>query len=94
DTHETNIVKGVFNPVKEENEVLNAIIKSAGEAINDMKEATAFIDKEWFEIRTIGAKHSIEIVSTINAIVAITKIIVPLILVGSIIAIMTVLSWI
>lgn len=92
DTHETNVVKGVFNPVKYEEEILNRIIETSRQAIDDMSDAIAFFDKEWFEIRTIGAKHSIEIVSTINAVIAVAKIVVPLVLIGSIITIMALFS--
>jgi len=92
DTHETNTVRGVLNPAKEEEVLLGEILLAAEEAIKDMQEARAFVDKEWFDIKTIGAKHSIEIVSTINSIVAIAKIVTPLALIGAVVAILAVFS--
>lgn len=92
DTHETNAVRGVLNPAREESLLLKDIIAAAGEAAKDMQEAKAFVDKEWFEINTIGAKHSIEIVSTINSIVAVAKIAAPLVLIGAVVAILAVFS--
>ncbi|MFH1221461.1 MAG: DUF2070 family protein [Candidatus Micrarchaeota archaeon] len=92
DTHETNVVRGVLNPVREEQEILDQIVAAANEAFEDMEDATAFVDKEWFDIRVIGAKHSIEIVSTVNSVVAVAKIAVPLILIGGVLAILAIMS--
>ena len=92
DTHETNTVRGVFNPIKDEETILEEIVAGVGEAIEDMQDAKVYVGKEWFDIRTIGAKHSIEIVSTINSIVAITKIITPLIILAAILIIFILIS--
>ncbi len=92
DTHETNTVRGVLNPARDESILLDDIIAAAGEAIKDLQEAKVFVGKEWFEINTIGAKHSIEIVSTINSIVAVARIMTPLALIGAVVAILAVFS--
>ncbi len=92
DTHQTNAVRGVLNPAKEEPEIINEILEGTKEAIADMQPASAFVDKEWFDIRVLGAKHSIEIVSTVNSVVAVAKITAPLILVGAILVILAILS--
>lgn len=92
DTHQTNVVRGVLNPAKEEEEMIEAIREGVKEAIKDMKPATAFVDKEWFDIRVLGAKHSIEIVSTINSIVAVAKITAPLLLIGAILVLLAIVS--
>ncbi|MEM4359905.1 MAG: DUF2070 family protein, partial [Candidatus Bilamarchaeaceae archaeon] len=62
------------------------------EAVADIQEASAFVDKEWFDIKVLGAKHSIEIVSTINSIVAVAKITAPLILIGAVLVLLAILS--
>ncbi|MBU0532676.1 DUF2070 family protein [Patescibacteria group bacterium] len=83
DTHQTNIIRGVLNPIKEEETLLTAITDGCKEASSDMQEATFFSDKQWFDINVLGAKQSIEIVSTVNSIVSVAKITLPLILMGA-----------
>jgi len=92
DTHQTNVVRGVLNPAKEEKEIINAVKEGVREAVADMQDASAFVDREWFDIRVLGAKHSIEIVSTVNSIVAVAKITAPLILIGAILVLLAILS--
>jgi putative membrane protein len=82
DTHQTNMVRGVLNPLKEEENIMKAITTACKEAMDDMQEARFFSDKRWFDVRVIGAKQSIEVISTINSIVAVAKITLPLILIG------------
>ncbi len=84
DTHEVNIIRGGLNPVQEEDLLLEEIKTGVVEAMLDVSEAKVFIAKKWFDIDVLGAKQSIEIVSTVNSIVAVAKIIAPLILIGSI----------
>jgi putative membrane protein len=84
DTHQTNMVRGVLNPLKEEDEMLAAVMGGLDGALEDMQPAEFFAGKEWFDINVIGAKQSIELISTINSIVAVSKILLPLILLGGI----------
>jgi len=92
DTHKVNSVRGVLNPLREDKNVQALICGAAREALMDMQPARMFAAKKWFGIRVIGAKHSIEIVSTINSIIAIAKIVAPLLLLGGIAAILFLLS--
>jgi putative membrane protein len=92
DTHQTNMVKGVLNPLKEQETALKLIEEACEEALEDMQEAKFFIDKKWFDIKIIGAKQSIEVISTINSIVAISKITFPLILLGGILLVIAIVS--
>lgn len=92
DTHQTNIVKGVLNPLKLESETLEKIKQGVGEAYDDLQPAEFSATKEWMEIKVLGAKQSIEIVSTVNSIVAVAKITGPLILVGSMALLLAILS--
>jgi predicted neutral ceramidase superfamily lipid hydrolase len=85
-------VRGVLNPAKDEEVILTTVLSAADEAFEDMEDATAFVDKEWFDINVIGAKHSIEIISTINSIVSVAKIAAPLILIGAILVLLAVFS--
>jgi len=90
DTHQTNMVRGVLNPLKEEENIKKAIIEACTEAIDDMQKAEFFADKRWFDIRVIGAKQSIEVISTINSIVAVSKITLPLILLGGLLLLLAI----
>lgn len=83
DTHQTNVTRGVFNPLKDEEAALEAIKEAVEEAVSDMQEAKFFSDRRWFDINVLGAKQSIEIVSTVNSIVAVAKITLPLIIFGA-----------
>jgi len=90
DTHQTNMVRGVINPVKDEDEMVEAVLKGLEEAAADMQDARVFTDKRWIDIKVIGAKQSIELISTINSIVAVSKIILPLILIGGLLLLLAV----
>lgn len=92
DTHQTNIIRGVVNPVKDEGELLSAIKEAFKEAVSDMQPAEFFSDKKWFDINVLGAKQSIEIVSTVNSIVATAKITLPLIFIGAILLLVALMS--
>jgi len=92
DTHQTNIVRGVVNPLKDEQDMLDAIKDGVREAVADLQDAEFFMDKRWFDINVLGAKQSIEIISTVNSIVAISKITLPLILLGGILLVFAIVS--
>lgn len=77
DTHQTNMVRGVLNPLKEQENTLETIREAVREAVSDMQEAKYFSDRRWFDIRVLGAKQSIEVISTVNSIVAVAKITLP-----------------
>ena len=72
-----------FRPAQGREDVFRKTISEAcAEALDDMQDAKFFAGKRWFDIRVIGAKQSIEVISTINSIVAVSKIMLPLILLG------------
>jgi len=90
DTHQTNMVRGVLNPLKEEGETLAAVRSACEDAFADMQEAKFFADKRWFDIRVLGARQSIEVISTVNSIVAVAKITLPLVFIGSILLLLAI----
>jgi putative membrane protein len=92
DTHQTNMVKGVLNPLKEEENILEDVTNSVEVARDDVKEATYFFGRDWFEINVLGAKQSIELVSTVNSIVAVAKITAPLVLIGALLILFAILT--
>lgn len=92
DTHQINSVKGVLNPLTEDAEITKQVCIAVSGAILDMSDAKVFSAKKWFEIKVLGAKQSIEIVSTVNSIVAVAKIAAPIVLIGSIAVMIAVVS--
>ena len=92
DTHQMNMVKGVLNPLKAEEQILLDIESCVEEAANDVADADFFCAKRWFDIDVLGAKQSIEIVSTVNSIVAVAKITFPLIMLGAMLLLFAILT--
>lgn len=92
DTHQTNIVKGVLNPLKEEESIIKEINTLVLDALDDMQDAEFFADKKWFSVNVLGAKQSIELVSTVNSIVAVAKIVAPLILIAAVLVLIAVVA--
>ena len=86
------MVRGVVNPLNDQEIVLKIILDGVKKAINDMSEAKFFSDTKWFDIKVIGAKQSIEVISTINSIVAVAKITLPLILIGGVLLLAAILT--
>ncbi|MDO8553412.1 MAG: DUF2070 family protein [Candidatus Micrarchaeota archaeon] len=91
DTHQINMVRGVLNPLKEEQGLVEEIKTAVAEAMLDIQPAEFFSTRKWFDINVLGAKQSIEMISTVNAIFSVSKIVAPLIIIGAIIAILFVL---
>ncbi len=90
DTHQTNVVRGVLNPLKEQETLLSSVLDACKEAVGDMQEAKFFADTKWFDIRVLGAKQSIEVISTVNSIVAVAKITLPLVFLGGILLLLAI----
>jgi putative membrane protein len=88
DTHKVNSVKGVVNPLKDDATLLGQVSALLKVAKADMKPASFSSEKRTLDIRVLGAKQAIEIISTINAIVAISKVAAPIIIISGIIAIL------
>ncbi|MFH1306683.1 MAG: DUF2070 family protein [Candidatus Micrarchaeota archaeon] len=94
DTHELNAVKGVFNPAGEEDvaPLEELIISLAQEARKNLAPCEFGMQKERIKLKVLGPYQSAEIVSTVNAVVSLLKIAVPIVLAAAIIAIFWILS--
>ena len=92
DTHSINTVRGVVNPLDEDKIVLEQILFLVKNAYEDMQEAKFFAETRTVDIKVLGAKQAIEIISTVNAIVAISKVAAPVIILSGIIAILWILQ--
>jgi putative membrane protein len=90
DTHQTNMVRGVLNPLSEEGKILATILEGVKEAASDMQDSRFFSDTRWFDIRVLGAKQSIEVISTVNSIVAVAKITLPLLFIAGILILLAI----
>lgn len=92
DTHAINTVRGVLNPLKEDDTLIHLIMQGVREAFTDVQSASTASFKTNFSIHVLGAKQSIGIISTVNAIIAVAKISAPLIIIGSMISILWLVS--
>ncbi len=92
DTHQNNGVRGVLNPVREDPVLLEEVKKAVMEAYHDMQPAQFAASKTWFDISVIGPKQSIELISTVNSVVAVSKILGPLLLLAGIAAVVFLVS--
>jgi putative membrane protein len=92
DTHQMNMIRGVINPLDNEKNLVIAVRDACREARKDVQPARFYSDTRWIDINVIGAKQSIELISTVNSIVAVSKITLPLILVGAILLLIALLS--
>ncbi len=88
DTHSVNAVRGVVNPLEENETLIDQILALVSNAHEDMREAKFSAEKRKISIRVLGAKQAIEIVSTINSIIAVSKVAAPIIIISGIIAIL------
>ncbi|MFA5108528.1 MAG: DUF2070 family protein [Candidatus Micrarchaeia archaeon] len=88
DTHELNAVKGVFNPAGEQNleELVSTCVSLAIKAHENLAPCEFGMKKQRIMLKVLGPYQSAEIVSTINAVVSLLKIAVPVALIGAIFA--------
>jgi predicted neutral ceramidase superfamily lipid hydrolase len=88
DTHELNAVKGVFNPVGEQDYSLLEvqILSLANEAHSKLSPCEFGMAKPRIALKVLGPYQSSEIVSTINAVISLLKVAVPIILLAAIFA--------
>lgn len=80
DTHSVNTISRGYNPIGIEKrpEIIEYVHKSIKGAIDDLEEVEVATGTEKIEnIKTFGPNNSIELISTISSIVAVTKIIAP-----------------
>ena len=85
DTHQINAVRGVLNPLGTEHRgdvmiLIRNLFKQAAGKLEEVKFSSA---EERFRIKVFGTGQSAEISSTINAVVAVLRLGLPLILIAS-----------
>ena len=88
DTHSVNMISGVHNPLGANitPEVLYPHINGAIErALDDLETVSGAMKQERFEIEILGSQRVNEMMSTFNSVIAIMKILAPIIFVGSIV---------
>ena len=94
DTHFVNTLSNGYNPVgiTKQDEIIKHIRKLINEAIDDMENVEAGATVSRIEgLKTFGPNNSTELISTISSIVAVSKIMAPIIF---ILAILFVFVWI
>ncbi len=94
DTHEINNVRGVLNPLTdlEIEQIMPTLKLMIKEAENNLEEVKGDMIKVPLTIDVFGTMHTSELISTVNAIIAIAKISLPFILITTIIIILWGLS--
>lgn len=94
DTHSVNTLANGYNPVgiTKQDEIIKHIRKLINEAIDDMENVEAGVTVNRIEgLKTFGPNNSTELISTISSIVAVSRIMAPIIF---ILAILFVFIWI
>ncbi|MDR2966800.1 MAG: DUF2070 family protein [Methanobacteriaceae archaeon] len=94
DTHSVNTLSNGYNPVgiSKQDEIIQHIRKLINEAIDDLESVEAGATVNRIEgLKTFGPNNSTELISTISSIVAVSKIMAPIIF---ILAILFVFIWI
>lgn len=92
DTHKTNVVRGVLNPVRYNRTLMREILRGMEAAIKDIKPASFSGKRSIIQMEMLGAKRSAEIISTVNAIVATAKIAAPILIIGTVIILLLAIS--
>ena len=86
DTHTVNTLSRGYNPVGivKRAEIIEYVKESIKEAINDLEKVEVGTGTEKIEnLNTFGPKNSTELISTISSVVAVSKIIAPVLLITS-----------
>ncbi|MCX6772793.1 MAG: DUF2070 family protein [Candidatus Micrarchaeota archaeon] len=85
DTHQINAVRGVLNPLGTEHrgDVMILIRNLFKQAVSKLEEVKFSSAEERFRIKVFGTGQSAEISSTINAVVAVLRLALPIILIAS-----------
>lgn len=90
DTHSINMVKGVLNPVGDRRgqEAVVRAVRAAEKAVEAVEPVKVGAAVERFGIKVIGPKQASEFIGTVNSIVAIAKIAVPVMLIGTVLLVL------
>jgi putative membrane protein len=94
DTHSVNTLASGYNPIGQtkQDEIIEHVKSSCKKAVDDLEEVEASIKtKRIIGINTFGPNNSTELISTISSIVAVSKVMAPLIF---ILAILFAFLWI
>ena len=94
DTHTVNTLSRGYNPIgiAKRSEIIEYVRKSICEAIEDLEKVEVGTGTEKIKnLKTFGPKNSTELISTISSVVAVSKIIAPVLLVT---ALLIVFIWI
>ncbi|GAA5819593.1 MAG: DUF2070 family protein [Methanobrevibacter sp. CfCl-M3] len=94
DTHSVNTLSSGYNPIGQtkQDEIIEHVESSCKKAVDDLEEVKASVKtKRIIGINTFGPNNSTELISTISSIVAVSKVMAPLIF---ILAILFAFLWI
>ncbi len=86
DTHQLNSVRGVFNPAGTEglDELESRVMEACERAWESLSPARFDMGKERVSVKVLGPYQSAEIVATLNSVVAVLKLALPIVLIAAI----------
>jgi putative membrane protein len=87
DSHSVNMVAGVINPVggHGRRELLERMEKTVVDAMKNVEEVEVGVDvRKVNKVKVLGVRQSYEFVGTVNSVVAIMRILAPLVLIGAV----------
>ncbi len=97
DTHSVNTIGGIHNPVGarlDRTVLLDRIESAVRQALEDMEPVKAAMATRRIDVSVLGVQRQAELLSTINAIVSVAKIVAPLVFIISLGLVLLALRWV
>ena len=97
DTHSVNTIGGIHNPVgarSDPERLLDAIDSAVRHALDDSESVQAALVSKRVHVWVMGIQRQAELLSTINAIVSVAKVVAPLVLLISLGLVILALKWV
>ena len=94
DTHQLNSVRGVFNPAGAQDlaALERTVVQLCAQAHGRLAPATFAMGKQRVEVKVLGPYQSAEIVATLNSVVAVLKVALPIIFLAAIALVLFILG--
>jgi len=97
DTHSVNTIGGIHNPVGarlDRHALLDRVELAVQNALNDSEPVKAAVATRRIDVSVLGVQRQAELLSTINAIVSVAKVVAPLVFIISLGLVLLALRWV
>ncbi|MBI2445826.1 DUF2070 family protein [Candidatus Micrarchaeota archaeon] len=97
DTHSVNTIGGIHNPVGARLDrvlLMDRIVAAVRLALDDLEPVKAAVSARRIDVSVLGVQRQAELLSTINAIVSVAKVVAPLVFLISIGLVLLALRWV